>query len=248
MKIFQTMPAHAAKMMMTKVFLTTVVSAAILAAAMPSFGQEALFQKFQPKETSRVPEDIEWTITYSVRTRDTTLPRLLLIGDSIVHNYQGGVQGYLDGKMNVTFWSSSKCVTDPNYFRELDLILTPYHYDVISFNNGLHSFDSDKDEWKAAYRQAVKFIRAQCPDAQLLLSLATPVSEDWKTDQVREMNDFARQVAAEENLGVIDLFDPMMQVPVEKRWSDGVHFKDDAILIQADTVAKKVREAANIPE
>lgn len=221
---------------------------ALFFVTLPLCAGDELYKQFQPAESNRQPEEIEWTITYSMNCRDTSLPRLLLIGDSIVYNYQKPVQDSLSDKMNVTFWSTSKCVTDPDYFRELNLILNPRPYDVISFNNGLHSFDTDLEPWKAAYRAAVKFIRAKCPDAKILITLATPVSESWKTDKVKEMNDFAQSVAREENLTVVDLFEPMTKFAPEDCWNDGIHFKDDPILIQREIVSKAALRAVGSAE
>ena len=54
-------------------------------------------------------------------------------------------------------------------------MLDAYPYDVICFNNGLHSLSTDRTEWDAAYRAAVAFIRAKLPDTKLSLTLSTPL-------------------------------------------------------------------------
>ena len=119
------------------------------------------YRDFQPTETSRTRENVEWSITYTYNARDTGVPRVLLIGDSICSGYQAKVRDKLAEHANITFWASSKCVTDPDYFRELDFILGAYRYDLICFNTGLHSLTTARGEWEAAYRSAVRFIRAK---------------------------------------------------------------------------------------
>ena len=92
-------------------------------------------------ENVRGHENIEWSISYAYHFTDAKkdLPRVLLVGDSICQGYQGKVCGKLDGKVNVTYWASSYCVTSPGYLRLLAFYLDEAKYDVIHFNNGLHS-------------------------------------------------------------------------------------------------------------
>ena len=77
------------------------------------------YRDYMPRSTSRMRENIEWSITYTYNSNDTAHPRVLLIGDSICNGYQTKVREKLADTANVTFWASSKCVTDPQYFREV---------------------------------------------------------------------------------------------------------------------------------
>jgi len=58
-------------------------------------------------------ESTEWCRFYWYNTENTTLPRVLLIGDSIVVGYNEKVVKRLEGKATVAFFSTSKCVGDP---------------------------------------------------------------------------------------------------------------------------------------
>ena len=204
-----------------------------------------LYRQFQPSRTSRVREGTEWSITYTYNAVDTKNPRLLLIGDSICNGYQGTVRSKLGKVMNVTFWATSKCVTDKDYFRELDLILSAYRYDVISFNNGLHSLTTSREEWKNAYRAAVDFIRKKCPDARLFLTSNTPLKDPKKTAQAKELNRIIAETAKLKNLPVIDLFSLMDPLDRNQFWSDTYHFRKPAVELQADLIARTVRSVPN---
>lgn len=204
-----------------------------------------LYREFQPVRTSRIRENTEWSVTYTYNALDSRNPRLLLIGDSICNAYQDTVRRKLGKVMNITFWATSKCVTDPDYFRELDLILSSYHYDVISFNNGLHSLTTDRGEWRNAYRGAVDFIRRKCPDARLFLTSNTPLRDAAKTAQAEELNWIIAETAKEKKLPVIDLFSEMNPLDRKKFWSDTYHFKREAIELQAELIARTVR---SLPE
>ena len=201
---------------------------------------EELYQKFQPKTTSRVRESTEWSTTYTFNSTDIKTPRVLLIGDSICNGYQRAVTSKLKGKMNVTFWASSKCVTDRDFFRELDLMLSANKYNVITFNNGLHSLGTDLVEWEAAFRGAVRFIKAKCPDAKLFICNCTPLKDPKLTEKSRKLNSIAERIAAEEKCSVIDLFNIMAPLSRDEFWSDTFHFKPTAIEKQADKIVETI--------
>lgn len=198
------------------------------------------YRDFQPEKTSRVREAIEWSITYSFNATDAKTPRVLLIGDSICNGYQGKVREKLADRANVTFWASSKCVTDPDYFRELEFILDSGRFDFISFNNGLHSLVTDIAEWDAAYSSAVRFIRAKKPEAKLLLTLSTSLNDPAKTSRSKALNEIVKRVAAENKLEIIDLFTPTDSLDKDAEMSDVYHFKAPAIDTQAAIIAETV--------
>jgi len=204
-----------------------------------------LFQQFQPPKTSRVRENTEWSITYTYNARDTKNPRLLLIGDSICNGYQGTVRNELGKNMNITFWATSKCVTDKDFFRELDLILSGCRYDVISFNNGLHSLTTDRREWENAFRNAVRFIRKKCPAARLILTNNTPLRDPVKTAQAKELNRIIGKTAGDEKLLMIDLFSLLDPLDRKKYWRDTYHFSADGVKLQADLIVRTVRNLPN---
>ena len=198
------------------------------------------WQDYAPASTSRVRENIEWSITYSYNATETGKPRVLLIGDSICNGYNGKVREKLEGRVNVSFWASSKCVTDPDYFRELDFMLDAHPYDIISFNNGLHSLSTDRTEWNAAYRAAVAFIRAKLPDALLFLTYSTPLKDAELTATAASLNETVHQIADENILPEIDLFELMNGLDRDEFWSDTYHFKASAIEMQAELIAAEI--------
>lgn len=206
------------------------------------------WQDYAPASTSRVRESIEWSITYAYDTTKTELPRVLLIGDSICNGYNGKVREMLEGRVNVSFWASSKCVTDPDYFRELDFMLDAYPYDAVCFNNGLHSLSTDRAEWDAAYESAVDFLRAKLPDAKLSLTLSTPLKDAKLTAISASLNETVVRLAEEKGLPVIDLFAAMDGLDREEFWSDTYHFRAPAIDIQAGRIADHVLVQLEIAE
>ena len=115
-------------------------------------------------------ENVEWSIGYAFHLTDAKkkLPRVLLVGDSICNGYQGAVQKRLDGKVNVSYWVSSYCVTSPNYLKFLSIYLDEAKYDVIHFNNGLHSLATSEAAWEKGLKAAFELIRRKQPNAKLV--------------------------------------------------------------------------------
>lgn len=206
------------------------------------------WQDYAPLHTTRRRENIEWSINYQYNALDTVHPRVLLIGDSICNGYHGAVRARLDGLVNVSFWASSQCVTDPDYFRDLDRVLRIMPCSMVCFNNGLHSLVSDREEWTQAHSAAVAFIADSLPESKLSLTLCTPLTDSDKTSISSELNDFARDVADDRELDVIDLFTPMDALERERYWRDVYHFTPEAISMQADIIAAHVLDALGLSD
>ena len=120
-------------------------------------------------ENLRGHENIEWSIGYAFHLTDDMrdLPRAMLVGDSICNAYQPLVRELLEGRMNVSYWASSYCVTSQNYLRLLDFYLGEAPYAVIHFNNGLHSLGTPTADWTRALDRALRLVRERQPAAKM---------------------------------------------------------------------------------
>ena len=206
------------------------------------------YSDYQLEKTSRTRENIEWSITYTYNSRDTSAPRVLLIGDSICNGYQRAVRESLADKANVTFWASSKCVTDPDYFRELDFIVGAYHYDMVSFNNGLHSLSTDPEEWMTAFDAALRFLKEKLPDSKLVVTLSTPLCDKTRNEKVIAINERTAKIAGENELPILDLYTPMAALDLTEAQSDGCHFRQPAIEMQSKIIAAYVTERLGLSD
>lgn len=195
------------------------------------------YKDYAPQKSNPSCEGSEWAIHHAYKVTDTSLKRVLLIGDSICNAYQQEVSEILDGTANVSFWASSKCVTTTGYFRDLDCILSARPVSLISFNNGLHSFTTDYSDWCAAYDSAVKFILARMPEATLALTLCTSVNNSWKNEKVKQFNEHIRELAAELSLPIIDLFSPTESLDKDKEMKDEYHFLPPAVACQGKIIS-----------
>ncbi len=230
--------------------LSGTILAAVL--AVTALGND---EKCPISENVRGHENIEWSIAYAYGLTDATkdLPRVLLVGDSICNGYQSAVRDRLKGKVNVSYWVSSYCVSSPAYLPLLAVYLDEAKYDVIHFNNGLHSLSQTTLEaYEKGYRAALELIRRKQPQAKIVWCSCTPLYDiHYAADRVKkgpakvpQLNAAAAKVAAE--LGVTmadDLFALCNPLGRKENWRDGCHFNSPAIAKQADQVAASVLSA-----
>ena len=193
-------------------------------------------------ENVRGHENIEWSVGYAFHLTDANkaLPRVLLVGDSICNGYQGTVQKLLDGKVNVSYWVSSYCLTMPAYRKLLDVYLGEATYDVIHFNNGLHSLSTKPEAWEKGLRAALALIRERQPQAKIVWVSSTPLKDPKLTAKAQKLNEIGRKVAAEFTQDVDDLFALLDPLDRAQNWSDTFHHKGAVREKEADQVAASV--------
>jgi len=225
----------------------------ILAAATAACGGVVLARTYADEDGScpvsanvRGHENIEWSTAYAYGLTDESrdLPRVLLVGDSICNGYQEGVRRRLGGKVNVSYWVSSYCATSAAYLPLLSVYLDEARYDVVHFNNGLHSLGTPTDAWAKGLRAALELIRKKQPWAKIVWCTSTPLADEAKTAKSRELNAAGAKVVAE--LGGIatdDLFALCDPLDRGTNWSDAYHFRSEAKALQSDQVAESVLSA-----
>ncbi len=188
-------------------------------------------------------EGTEWLMYRSYNANSDKLPRVLLVGDSITNGYHKRVMKKLAGTAYVTLCASSKCVSDRTYLRELGYVLGENDYNIIHFNNGLHSLGSDRKEWEAGLRAALDLLKAKGKGAKIIWATSTPLKVAEKTEKAKELNSIAAKVMKEYNIPTDDLFVTMDKLDRNKYWRDTYHYKPAAIEMQAQQVADCVLAA-----
>ena len=196
-------------------------------------------------ENVRGHENTEWSISYAYHLTDAkkNLPRILLVGDSICQGYQGKVAAKLDGKANVTYWASSYCVTSPGYLRLLAFYLDEAKYDVVHFNNGLHSCETPVADYEKSYRAALQLVKKKQPKAKIVWASSTPLNTEnaAMAEKVAALNAAARRAA--ESVGGIaenDLYSLANPLDRKAYWVDTHHYTSDGYELLASQVVEKV--------
>ena len=197
-------------------------------------------------ENIRGHENTEWSTSYAWHLTDEkkTLPRVLLIGDSICQDYSSRVVTALEGKMTVTYWASCFGFAAPCYMQFLSIYLDEAEYAVIHFNNGCHSIGMSPEEWGECLRAVFDLIRQKQPKARIVWTTTTPNVNSAITDKIAELNAAAAKVVAEmKTVATDDLFALMDPLDRSTYWRDNFHFTADAITLQADQVVDKCLKA-----
>src|ERR1700744_4885305 len=73
-------------------------------------------------------ESIEWCDIWIAHAKEAKLPGVLLIGDSITRAYYPEVEKRLAGKAYVGRLSSSAFISDPALLKQVEMVLTEYHF------------------------------------------------------------------------------------------------------------------------
>lgn len=223
------------------------VMTGVMLAALTGFGAGRPEEAAQPiSENLKGRENIEWSIGYAYGVTDETrhLPRVLLVGDSITAQNHRHVRTELAGKLNVSYWASSYCASTPRYLPLLEFYLNDAKYDVIHFNNGLHSLWTSDADWERGFRAALELIRRKQPQAKVIWCSSTPYTP-YKADQnakVVARNAQAAKIVAEYGFPTDDLHTPMARL-FPTAWSDGVHFHEAVQKVQAKHVANSILKA-----
>ena len=188
-------------------------------------------------------EGTEWMTSYWYNANDTKLPRVLLVGDSICNGYQPFVRDELAGTVNVSFYATSKCVSDPTDLKALAFMLEEYDYQVVHFNNGLHSLSTESKAWESSLIAALNLIKEKGKGAKIIWATSTPLKDPARTAKAKELNLIANRVMQASRIPIDDLFTLMDPLDRNVYWNDTYHFREDARKMQAKQVADQVRAA-----
>jgi hypothetical protein len=193
-----------------------------------------------------IRERIEWADIWVTDANKNDLPRVLLVGDSITRGYFADVEKRLAGNAYCARLTTSKCVSDPSFTDEVQLLLKHYKFAVIHFNNGLHGWGYSEVQYRDGLMKTMDVIRKQAGDAKLIWATTTQVRErsDLKkfgerTERVKVRNQMAAKIMKERDIPTNDLFGLVVE---HSDWhsSDGVHFNGKGKEAQAKQVAETV--------
>ena len=108
-----------------------------------------------------IRERIEWADIWVTDADKNDLPRVLLVGDSTTRGYFADVEKRLAGKAYCARLMTSKCVSDPSFADEVQLLLKHYKFAVIHFNNGLHGWGYTEPQDRDGLVKTLDTVRKQ---------------------------------------------------------------------------------------
>ncbi len=191
-------------------------------------------------------ERFEWIHSWCDETANDDLPRVLLVGDSITHNYQETVRELLRGVCYVDYVATSYAIDAKMYNQLVYSFMTDSKYDLIHFNHGLHGIHLSKKSYTSRMKKLLSKIEK---DAKLILATSTVVYKEgnkrldgaWMK-RVKERNAAVAEIATEKGYAVDDLYTVSVAIPKEHRNADGTHYLKEGYDALAATVAKCIGE------
>ncbi|MCU1250853.1 MAG: hypothetical protein JWQ49_3882 [Edaphobacter sp.] len=196
-----------------------------------------------------IPEEIEWTWEVRPSHPDPKLPNVLLLGDSITRSYYPGVVHGLDGRANVYLFATSASVGDPRLPDEIRQFyaVESVRFDVVHFNNGMHGWGYNEEQYKEAFPGFLKVVRSIAPSGRLIWATTTSVksaaSNGASNPRIDARNEIAKAFVSARSIAVDDQHALMSHYYDLHR--DSVHFNDTGASIQAAQVVAGVEAALN---
>ena len=181
-----------------------------------------------------------------------SLPRVLLIGDSVLNNYIPIVRKGLEGKANVDawvnpYWQSAKTN------QLLAEVLDNGPYDVIHFNIGLHGWCKGRipeGQFEPLTKAYVGVLQEKCPKARLIWATITPAMLKGKPSQldpvingtIIEHNRMALKVMKEAGVAVNDFY-ALLVDKLDFAKGDQFHWTAPADKLMGETAAASILKA-----
>jgi hypothetical protein len=192
-------------------------------------------------------EGIEWCDIWISHANENNLPRVLLLGDSISRQYFPEVEKSLAGKAYVNRLSTSAFATDPALLSQIAMVLDNTHFDIIHFNNGMHGWQHNEQEYQIGLALMLDTIRKHAPSAKLIWANTTAIKQDPASAtgspsdvRIKERNALAVKLMQANQIPVDNLYEVTSGHP--ELHSDDVHFNAQGTALLAGCVASEIRK------
>jgi sialate O-acetylesterase len=185
---------------------------------------------------------------------DPSLPRVLLIGDSIKNGYAPFVKSILDGKVNVThlvaFGMIGKKDADAQAFCSQ---LKDGDYALIHYNDGLHSLPPriTDEQFGVGLTAMLKHLKTITP--HVIWATTTPAPDRDNTlgpasqnPTVIARNAMSKEIAAKFHVPVNDLYEIVVDKREKLQKFANLHFTPEGSQLMAEQTAAMIREALQI--
>jgi len=172
---------------------------------------------------------------------DPSLPRVMIIGDSISRGYTLPVRHALAGKVNV-HRAPANCSSTEYGLKNLDEWLGEESWDLIVFNFGIHDGRLDRNNYAPNLKKIVS--RLQAVALRLVFATTTPVldgSLPYPVDSVW-MNQTAMDVMKENGVSICDLYSAVLPDLSVYQLPANVHFKNEGYGFLGKQIADAIQQ------
>lgn len=194
-----------------------------------------------------INENTEWSNTWIVNTKDTKLPKVLLIGDSHVERYYPVVTGKLGAAVSCSKFTTSKSLGDPAFIKQLESVLMLCNFDVIAFNNGLHGVDYNIEAYLTSAQIVHAMLKKNARKSVVWINSTAIREKDniavfgVRNQQIVERNKFLYDFTKANNIALVDFYAATAD-KLDFYTSDGVHFNQTGVNMEAALITQKISE------
>ena len=171
---------------------------------------------------------------------DPTLPRVLLIGDSISRGYTLAVRSALKGKVNV-HRAPENCGPTANGLKKLDIWLGDGRWNVIHFNFGIHDRLTPLPDYEKRLEAIIA--RLKSTGAKLIWASSTPLPEKsiyGKDASIIERNELAARLMKKHGIATDDLYAHIKPRQAELQNTNDCHFGNSGYQVLGQKVAEVI--------
>ena len=174
---FQAIRMQNIKKMASSRYRCIVKSIVLLFAATALYGAEGNDPDQSDKSIGLHSDGGAWQFYRQAQKDD--LPRVLLIGDSILNGYRDRVVDALEGKAVVDCWLTPLHLNSPDLHHDLRKVLEQGPYDVVHFNIGLHGWTPGRippGQYEPLLRKYVELLKSHSKSSRLIWASSTPIT------------------------------------------------------------------------
>ena len=201
-----------------------------------------------------------------VELKDPTLPRILVVGDSISMGYRGFITEHFKGRAYVDYWVGGGWFEfdikgdDFPALRGWDGVLSNGPYDVVTWNSStLHTWNGSpgrctEEKYPANMTKVLEHIQKAVPDTKLIWIRCTP----WRTtpdtgrptflkeknDPIIRLNKLTDKIMAKHGVPEVDLY-ALCETKFDalpEGSKDSVHWPNEVCALMADEIIKEIEK------
>ncbi len=187
---------------------------------------------------------------YPDQTYISTLPNVLLIGNSVMNGYKNVVIADISQSANVDYWLTPKHLNSEHLFEDLAKIVSYRNYSVIHFNIGLHGWPEGRimeNEYIPLLTKYVRTIKENANRSRLIWASITPVTESQNAElnqkinpTIAKRNALAREVMENYQIPINDLYGLVVD-RLHLAKLDRFHWKPEGYRLMADQTIQYLR-------
>jgi hypothetical protein len=197
--------------------------------------------------------------------KDRTLPRILVVGDSISGGYCGFITEHFKGRAYVDYWVGGSWFNwtvkgdDFPALRGWSGVLSNGPYDVVSWNAmTLHMWTPQQpgrclvETYPGQMTRVIEHLRNIAPATRFIWVRCTPytspvagkpsVIDEKKSERLVMFNKMTDAIMTQFGIPVVDLYG-LCENNLDKASKDGVHWNGEASRLMADEIIKEIEKA-----